>query len=173
MIRVEARPSPEPSFPPSLADLSRNASVISSSSSSDSTSSLILNTPPRPRPNRQFSSPRTNNITQTIPKSNSKPPAYLTGGLGDDRANGTSSEAKRIAARARSQSRNRSVNGRISAEDFEFGEELGEGSYSTVRLHTSYYFLPRILTAHANRSRVRNIVQRAKSMLSRFWIKVI
>lgn len=140
MIRVEApRPSPEPSFPPSLADLSRNASVISSSSSSDSTSSLILNNP-RPRPIRTFSSPRTNNVTQPAPRSNSRPPAYLTAGMGkpDD---GTSTEARRIAARTRSQSRNRAV----TAEDFEFGDELGEGSYSTVRTITPQ-FLPAGIT---------------------------
>ena len=46
----------------------------------------------------------------------------------------TSAVARRIAARTRSQSRNRAV----SANDFEFGEELGEGSYSIVRFKTSY-----------------------------------
>jgi len=138
MIRVEAsKPSLDPSFPPpSLADLSRNASVISSSSSSDSTSSLILNTP-RPRPIRTFSSPRARS-PQATSRNGSRPPAYLTGGLGlrDDNLNGT--DAERAAARARSQSRNRSVNGRLSAQDFEFGEELGEGSYSTVKIATHY-----------------------------------
>jgi 3-phosphoinositide dependent protein kinase-1 len=114
-----------------LADLSRNASVISSSSSSDSTSSLILNTP-RPRPARNFSSPRTRS-PQTASRNTSRPPTYLTGGLGrrDDHITGSSTiDVKRGAAGARSQSRNRSVNG---AQDYEFGEELGEGSYSTVR----------------------------------------
>ena len=128
MIRLEVpRPSPEPSYSSSLAELSRNASVISSSSSSDSTSSLILNTP-RPRPIRTFSSPRTNGATQPPSHNASRPPVYLTAGMSkpDD---ATSAVARRIAARTRSQSRNRAV----SANDFEFGEELGEGSYSIVR----------------------------------------
>jgi 3-phosphoinositide dependent protein kinase-1 len=133
MIRVEvSRAPPEPSFPPSLADLSRNASVISSSSSSDSMSSLILNTP-RPRPARNFSSPRTRS-PQSASRNTSRPPTYLTGGLGRrDDLPSISSTTERGAAGARSQSRNRSVNGRVSAQDYEFGEELGEGSYSTVR----------------------------------------
>ncbi|KIM91989.1 hypothetical protein PILCRDRAFT_57018 [Piloderma croceum F 1598] len=138
MIRVEvSRAPPELSFPPSLADLSRNASVISSSSSSDSTSSLILNTP-RPRPARNFSSPRTRS-PQAASRNTSRPPTYLTGGLGrrDDHPTASSTtDVKRGAVGARSQSRNRSVNGRVSAQDYEFGEELGEGSYSTVKRAT-------------------------------------
>jgi len=134
MIRVEvSQASPQPSITPSLADLSRNASVISSSSS-DSMSSLILNNS-RPRPARTFSSPRATS-PQVASRNTSRPPSYLTGGLGrrDDHLNGTSAaDTTRGAAGARSQSRNRSINGRFSAQDFEFGEELGEGSYSTVR----------------------------------------
>lgn len=137
MIRVASQPSPDVSFPPpSLADLSRNASVISSSSSSDSTSSLVLNTP-RPRPIRTFSSPRARS-PQAASRNTSRPPAYLTGGLGLRDDNSNDADAKLAAARARSQSRNRSVNGRLSAQDFEFGEELGEGSYSTVSHYVSH-----------------------------------
>ena len=136
MIRVEtAQASTGALYTPSLADLSRNASVISSSSSSSSTSSLVLNAPPvRPRPQRTFSSPRTRSPA-TPSRNNSRPPAYLTGDMGyNDGSPSLSAEARRNAARARSQSRNRSINGRLTAEDFEFGEELGEGSYSTVRI---------------------------------------
>lgn len=139
MIRVETSQAPsQPSFQASLADLSRNASVISSSSSSDSTSSLILNTP-RPRPVRTFSSPRAKSPQATTSRNTSRPPSYLTGGgLGhrDDHLNGAPAADSRRGAGTRSQSRNRSVNGRLSAQDFVFGEELGEGSYSTVKRAT-------------------------------------
>ena len=149
MIRVEvSQASPQPSFQPSLADLSRNASVISSSSSSDSTSSLILNAP-RPRPVRTFSSPRARS-PQAASRNPSRPPSYLTGNIGrrDDGSPATV-DARRNAAGTRSQSRNRSVNGRLSAQDFEFGEELGEGSYSTVRPHITSP--PSVLTNTSNR----------------------
>jgi 3-phosphoinositide dependent protein kinase-1 len=143
MIRVEApQAPPEPSFRPSLADLSRNSSVISSSSSSDSTSSLILNTP-RPRPARNFSSPRTRS-PHAPSRNTSRPPTYLIGGLGvaDDQRNGTSlTDVRRGTAVPRPQSRNRSVNGRtLTEQDFKFGEELGEGSYATVRHLLSYLY---------------------------------
>lgn len=35
-------------------------------------------------------------------------------------------------SRTPSKSRNSSVNGRMTVDDFEFKEELGQGSYSTV-----------------------------------------
>ncbi|KAH9938913.1 kinase-like protein [Amylocystis lapponica] len=142
MLKIQvSSPSAESSLQttPTLADLSRNASVISSSSSSSSTSDLTLQTPSRPRPLRTFSSPRTN-VRSRSPQSpttprTSKPPAYLARELGfakdeDDRH----TELKPPASRAQSKSRNSSVNGRISADDFEFGRILGEGSYSTVML---------------------------------------
>ncbi|EGO25370.1 hypothetical protein SERLADRAFT_465421, partial [Serpula lacrymans var. lacrymans S7.9] len=51
--------------------------------------------------------------------------------------------AQRVAIKARSKSRNRSASktrnhsvSRICAEDFEFGETLGEGSYSEVKRAT-------------------------------------
>ncbi|KAI0301076.1 hypothetical protein B0F90DRAFT_1721495, partial [Multifurca ochricompacta] len=112
-------PTP-PEFPPhmpSLADLSRNASVISSSSSSSSTVSLVL--PARPRPVRTFSSPRSRSPGGPPTPKASRPPAYITRELG-------------IADQHPESPSGRSPNGRLSAEDFEFGDVLGEGSYSTV-----------------------------------------
>ncbi|KZT65974.1 kinase-like protein [Daedalea quercina L-15889] len=147
MLKIEvSSPSPESSSlqtTPTLADLSRNASVISSSSSSSSTSDLTLQTPVRPRPMRTFSSPRTGMRSRTrspqspsTPRS-SRPPAYLARelGLADERDDGPS-ELRPPSSRNPSQSRNSSVNGRVAttADDFEFGRVLGEGSYSTVML---------------------------------------
>ncbi len=40
----------------------------------------------------------------------------------------------RSRANSKSKSRSSSANGRLSVEDFVFGDVLGEGSYSTVRL---------------------------------------
>ncbi|EMD33614.1 hypothetical protein CERSUDRAFT_56613, partial [Gelatoporia subvermispora B] len=141
MLEVHATsPSPEASLQtsPTLAELSRNASVISSSSSSSSTSDLTIQTPPtRPRPLRTFSSPRTH-VRSRSPQSpttprGSRPPAYLARELGlaaDD------NEPRRPppASRTQSKSRNNSLNARTSPDDFEFGRVLGEGSYSEVRL---------------------------------------
>ncbi|TFK54040.1 kinase-like protein [Heliocybe sulcata] len=143
MLKIEVTtPSPQSSHGavPTLADLSRNASVISSSSSSSSTSSLILNTP-RPRPIRTFSSPRSRSPgTPPTPRA-TRPPAYLTKELGLDDAEverqltrdvnlGLRGAGSRAASRVRG-SRNSSAS-RVSAVDFQFGEILGEGSYSTV-----------------------------------------
>lgn len=83
---------------------------------------------------RNFSAPRTN-LRSRSPQSpttprGSRPPAYLTRELGvpdDDQT-----ALKPPASRAPSKSRNSSVNGRLTADDFEFLDELGEGSYSTV-----------------------------------------
>ncbi|KAH9961494.1 kinase-like domain-containing protein [Russula dissimulans] len=128
MITLEA-PSPElPTHKPSLADLSRNASVISSSSSS-STTSLIV--PIRPRPIRTFSSPRSRSPGGPPTPKASRPPAYITRelGLADQSLNAL---AGRSRANSKSKSRSSSANGHLSAEDFEFGDILGEGSYSTV-----------------------------------------
>ncbi|THH20791.1 hypothetical protein EW146_g648 [Bondarzewia mesenterica] len=124
-------PSPDPPHA-SLADLSRNASVISSSSSSGSASSLLLNTP-RPRPIRTFSSPRSRSpAVPTTPRS-TRPPAYLARELGlPDEPPELLHQQHTARAQSKSKSRSSSVNGRLSAEDFEFGEILGEGSYSTV-----------------------------------------
>lgn len=151
MLKIQvSTPSPEASLQPSpsLADLSRNASVLSSSSSSSSISDLTQ-TPvlPRPRPLRTFSSPRTSNVRSRSPQSpttprGSRPPAYLARELG---LTGSDDEDKVLElkpppqSRAQSKSRNSSVNGRISADDFEFGRVLGEGSYSTVSAGSSHF----------------------------------
>ena len=134
MITVEtSTPSPEPPQDPSLADLSRNASVISSSSSG-SASSLLLKTP-RPRPIRTFSSPRSRSPGGPTTPRASRPPAYLTRELGFAEEPPEFLPHRQSArAQSNSKSRSSSANGRLSAEDFEFGEVLGEGSYSTVRL---------------------------------------
>ena len=154
---LAAEPS-EPQPTPSLADLSRNASVISSSSSSSSVSDLTVHIPVRPRPQRTFSSPQ-RPIRSRSPQSpttprGSRPPAYLARELGvTDDSDDSPTELRppeikpsssRAQSRAQSRSRNPSVNGRggggVSADDFKFGKQLGQGSYSTVRvcvtLHT-------------------------------------
>ncbi|CCL99842.1 uncharacterized protein FIBRA_01866 [Fibroporia radiculosa] len=144
MLKLQvSAPSPEASAAttPTLADLSRNASVISSSSSSSSTSDLTVQTPVRPRPLRTFSSPRTavrsrSPQSPTTPRG-SRPPAYLARELGlAESADDEPSELRPPTSRAQSKSRNSSVNGRIgiTADDFEFVRTLGEGSYSTVML---------------------------------------
>src|SRR6266702_661980 len=144
MITVEPpTPSPElPTHKPSLADLSRNASVISSSSSSSSTTSLVL--PVRPRALRTFSSPRSRSPGGPPTPKASRPPAYITRELGIADQPLDSSPAGRSRANSKSKSRSSSANGRLSADDFEFGDILGEGSYSTVR----FLFLVRSSTPH-------------------------
>ncbi|KAJ4000033.1 kinase-like protein [Lentinula boryana] len=115
----------------SLAALSRNTSVISSSSSSDSVADndlRLLATPVRPRPLRTFSSPRSASPS-TSPSSpisrTPRPPSYLTKELGvaDDLPK------SRAASKGRSKSRARNE---LSIDEFDIGETLGEGSYSTV-----------------------------------------
>jgi 3-phosphoinositide dependent protein kinase-1 len=49
----------------------------------------------------------------------------------------------RAQSHARSRSRNTSINARLSPRDFDFGEELGEGSYSSVST-LSAHFHPKI-----------------------------
>lgn len=143
MLKIQvSQPSPDanPQHVPTLADLSRNASVISSSSSSSSVSDLTVQTPVRPRPTRTFSSPRIRSKSPQSPSTprGSKPPAYLARELGiAEDPEDKPSELKPPASRAPSRSRNSSVNGRISANDFEFGRVLGEGSYSEVRPYTA------------------------------------
>jgi hypothetical protein len=138
-----ARQSPEPTFFSTLADLSRNASVISSSSDSETSTSTVLRTP-RPRPTRTFSSPRSRSPHSPTLQSVRPPPAYLTRELGvSDGAENRDLVPESVAAprqghprsksRKPSRSRNPSANTRLSAQDFVFGETLGEGSYSTVR----------------------------------------
>ena len=131
------QPSPEQSAAttPTLADLSRNASVISTSSSSSSSSSLVM--PVRPRPIRTFSSPRSRSpLPPSTPRA-SRPPQYLSKELGmpDSEEGPRLSPSRSTQQRPQSTTRSRtnSVNGRFGADDFNFGDILGEGSYSTVR----------------------------------------
>ncbi|KAF9071045.1 kinase-like domain-containing protein [Rhodocollybia butyracea] len=111
----------------SLAALSRNASVISSSSSSDSIAaddSRLLATPVHPRLLRTFSSPRSASPASPTRKT-SRAPSFLPKelGLADDYPK------SRAASQVRSKSRARSE---VSIDDFDVGDTLGEGSYSTV-----------------------------------------
>lgn len=189
---------------PSLASLSRNASVISSSSSSSSVNSVVL--PLRPRPIRTFSNtPPTNNNSRakspaspTTPRS-PRPPGYAlkTFGLDDESErqaggdhfrrtapnystarrgpsverernstllppmpipngasiNGTDDQQSTPIANTlsvspptvitRTRARSNSAQKRVyTPADFDFGEVLGEGSYSTVRVRARN--LPRI-----------------------------
>ncbi|KAG1745389.1 kinase-like protein [Suillus paluster] len=132
MVQVTA-----PTFPPTLADLSRNASVISSSSDTDAETipSEVLKTP-RPRPARAFSSPRSRS-PQAPTAAPPRPPNYLTRELGvsnhapPEPAQQTKERSK-SRKRSREASRARSANGRLGAQEFSFGDTLGEGSYSTV-----------------------------------------
>ncbi|KAK7035252.1 serine/threonine protein kinase [Paramarasmius palmivorus] len=128
MLKVDVtNPSPDASHS-ALVDLSRNASVISTSSSEVSTNgeptSTLLATP-RPRPVRTFSSPRSRSPASPSPRS-SRPPAYLPKEL----TIANDSPHSRAASKTRSKSRGR--NSMLSLDDFEFGETIGEGSYSTV-----------------------------------------
>ena len=176
MISLESpAPSPElPTHKPSLADLSRNASVISSESSSSSNTSLVL--PVRPRPIRTFSSPRSRSPGGPPTPKASRPPAYITRELGIvvqhvDALSGRS----RANSKSKSKSRSSSANGRLSADDFEFGDVLGEGSYSTVRT-ISPNLVPRAFplsyTRHNHRSCMAHTVRRGKNTRSKCSTRV-
>ncbi|KAK0504969.1 kinase-like protein [Armillaria luteobubalina] len=118
--------SPDPPSP-SLADLSRRASVISTSSSDTGHVSAVLTTP-RPRPIRTFSAPRSASPLPATPRT-SRPPSYLTRELAVS-AETLEPRKARSTSRAPSKSRGPTI------EDFNVGETLGEGSYSTVLLAT-------------------------------------
>ncbi|KAG2146408.1 kinase-like protein [Suillus bovinus] len=124
-----------PTFPPTLVDLSRNASVISSSSETDIPSDSQKSS--RPRPARTFSSPRSQS-PQTRTVTPSRPPNYLTRELGVSshqefpQLQQQTKERSKSRKRSREASRARSANGRLGAQEFSFGDTLGEGSYSTV-----------------------------------------
>ncbi|KAJ6558558.1 kinase-like protein [Mycena vulgaris] len=110
-----------------LADLSRNASVISSSST-DSEQEL---TPPRPRPIRTFSAPRSRSPQSPTTRGASRPPpSYLSRELGY--AEPSPPPPSQPNGRPTS-----TPPGKPSLQDFQFGATLGEGSYSTVKLGTS------------------------------------
>ncbi|KAF8891705.1 kinase-like domain-containing protein [Infundibulicybe gibba] len=132
MLKVDSpSPSSDPSYQPTLAALSRNASVISTSSSDSGPSSHLLRTP-RPRPLRTFSSPRSMSPGSRSPQA-SRPPPHLAKELGyaEDSIEARAAEA---SAKARSKSRGRNIP--VTVEDFKFGATLGEGSYSIVKRGT-------------------------------------
>ncbi|KAF8064131.1 kinase-like domain-containing protein [Lyophyllum atratum] len=106
---------------PSLAEISRNTSVISSSSSSSSTSSLV-DAPP-PRPTRVFAAPRSaTDVAQSQSQAHLLP-SYIQRELG---IAGPSSPLRDATSGPTSRFRFN------SPQDFEFGDILGHGSYSTV-----------------------------------------
>ncbi|KAJ6603111.1 kinase-like domain-containing protein [Mycena sp. CBHHK59/15] len=111
-----------------LADLSRNASVISNSST-DSEQEL---TPPRPRPTRTFSAPRSRSPQSPTSRGASRPPpSYLSRELGYAEPPPTSQPSPN------SKQNLKLPPGKPTLQDFQFGATLGEGSYSTVKLGTS------------------------------------
>lgn len=145
----------------SLASLSRNTSVISSSSSSSSTSSLVAPVRPRPpRSFSQSPSPpggrRARSPNSPTTPRQPRPPTYLTHQLGLGGAGETSSSTgtilppipqsydpnRTVTLKANTVTMQRppiprtrtssAVKRQYSPDDFEFGEPLGEGSYSTV-----------------------------------------
>ncbi|KAF8626858.1 hypothetical protein AX15_004678 [Amanita polypyramis BW_CC] len=113
MLQVD--PPHDAPEPPSLADLSRNASVISTSSSDDAPSPL---TSPYLRPRRTFSAPRS--------KSPPPPPSYFAQELGLPPPTPDTKPKPRSKSRARE----------ATPQDFKFGPTLGFGSYSEVKLAT-------------------------------------
>lgn len=109
----------------SLVALSRNASVISTSSSDSATDPRLLSTPVRPRPLRTFSSPRSASPASPTTRT-PRPPSYLTKELGVAEDHPKSRAVSKVRSKSRAPNE-------LSIDDFEVGETLGEGSYSTVR----------------------------------------
>ncbi|KAL0580335.1 serine/threonine protein kinase [Marasmius crinis-equi] len=112
-------PSPDASTN-TLAALSRNASVISTSSSDSAgeTTTEYLSTPPR-RPNRTFASPQS--------RSPSRPPAYIPKEL----PIASDSPKSRPTSKTRSKSRGGYA---PTIDDFKIGETIGEASGQKVAL---------------------------------------
>lgn len=141
MILTARSPSPTASASPgTLAQLSRNASVISSSSSSSSSSSVdVLHTPTRERPQRAFSPPRSHQPSRhrsmepvrrdpleaaaAIAAVKPRPRIVLPTGGSRPADNGPPTPRPRGAPPKQL----------LIKTDFEFGDTLGEGSYSEVR----------------------------------------
>jgi 3-phosphoinositide dependent protein kinase-1 len=136
---------------PTLAELSRNASVISSSSESefapDADDDEQAARPPRapalrlgPAALERPTSPSALSAGPATPRSARPPPVHLrddTGGASVGPSVPPSPQRSRAASRVRA-GRSASANGGerskgVSYADFEFGDVLGEGSYSTVR----------------------------------------
>nr|GAT57713.1 predicted protein [Mycena chlorophos] len=105
----------------SISDLSRSSSVISSSTDDSEPEQLV---PPRPRPVRTFSAPRSRSPGSPTTRGGSRPPPYLSRELGYS----TNNSAQSLPARS---------SGKPTLHDFQFGVTLGEGSYSTVKLAKS------------------------------------
>ncbi|PFH52010.1 hypothetical protein AMATHDRAFT_2499 [Amanita thiersii Skay4041] len=114
------------SYLPSLVDLSRNASVISTSSSDSAPSSLIST--PYHRPLRTFSAPRSKSPHPSSSR-HAKPPTYLARELGYSDDAVPSPPSSNTNAKPRSKSRARDA----TPDDFKFGPTLGSGSYSEAR----------------------------------------
>ncbi|KAF8157709.1 kinase-like domain-containing protein [Mycena galopus ATCC 62051] len=96
------------------------------STSTDSEQELA---PPRPRPTRTFSAPRSRSPQSPTTRSASRPPpSYLSRELGYDESPPSPSVPKGKPA-AKPVSRPAA---KPSLHDFQFGRTLGEGSYSTV-----------------------------------------
>ncbi|THH30304.1 hypothetical protein EUX98_g3889 [Antrodiella citrinella] len=107
----------------------------------------------------------------------SRPPAYLARELGieedveDSPAELRPREVRKPASRAQSKSRNSSVNGRgVSANDFKFGKQLGQGSYSTVvfakNLNTGEEYAIKVIDkAHLKRKDKTHIAQAERNTL--------
>ncbi|KAJ7287363.1 kinase-like protein [Mycena rebaudengoi] len=113
--------------PPSLADLSRNASVISTTST-DSGSEQELAPPPRVR---AFSAPRSRSPqSPTVRGTSRPPPSYLSRELGYSEP----PPPPQVPSNGKPSSK---PPGRPTLQDFQFGSTLGEGSYSTVKHGTS------------------------------------
>jgi len=91
---------------------------------------LLLNTT-RPGPIRTFSSPRSRSPAGgPRTPTRTKAPLYLSKELLTEKTD----DAREAQPRATvNKSRSNSAAGRLGPDDFEFGELLGEGSYSEVR----------------------------------------
>ncbi|KAJ7675110.1 kinase-like domain-containing protein [Mycena rosella] len=108
-----------------LADLSRNASVISTSSTD---SEQEVTPPPRPRPIRTFSAPRSRSPQSPTTRGASRPPpSYLSRELGY-----TEPSPPLLSVPNGRPTSVPQPPGKPSLRDFQFGSTLGEGSYSTV-----------------------------------------
>ncbi|KAG8908412.1 pkb-activating kinase-like protein [Tulasnella sp. 403] len=178
-----------------LATLSRNASVISTSSSSSSSSSIVP--PVRPRPLRTFSnhsastararSPNNGHPRSPTTPTRGIPAAYLPrslsppadrlapmAGFGGAGSPVSSRPGSRHASRPpndRSRS-NSSIQRGITAADFEFGDVLGSGSYSSVisathRNSGQIYAIKMIDKAHIIRHRKTKYATIEKTCLAR------
>ncbi|KIY63618.1 kinase-like protein [Cylindrobasidium torrendii FP15055 ss-10] len=173
MLKTQLQAPTPPETPNTLSDLSRRASVISTSSSDDGNSEKdadpgTLTTPTRPRPIRTFSGPRTSSPMPGTPRA-SRPPSYLTRDLsvgGEELPRSPTNSKPRDSSRAASRTRG------ITMEDFETHGELGEGAYSTVMLATYLrkrhkYALKIVDKAHLKRHNKTNTVFIERAALSR------